>query len=112
MIRGSADEAQRLFLALPEGIPLRDIREEWDYGSEETRLVHLRRTWVAFLRCNPQTSYGIYLGRHDGKYVVGVRDIMEEDVVFTSCEYFDTLEECKDEWMVDIVDATTMIKPS
>lgn len=103
MIRGSGDEAMQVFLSLNEHMRLRDIREEWDYGPSETTFVKLRRTWVAFTRCNPQTSYGMYLGLHDGKYVVGVRDLLSEELRFSSCEYFDTLDECKDEWMADIL---------
>lgn len=103
MMRGSGDEAMKLFLSLNENMTLRDIREEWDYGPSDTTFIKLRRTWVSFTKCNPQTSYGMYLGFNGDKYVVGVRDLLSEDLHFTFCEYFDTLDECKDEWMADII---------
>lgn len=103
MTGASGDYALKLFLSLPDGLPFREVQDEWDYGPDDSRLLRVRRTWAAFTKCNPQTSFGYYLGRHHNKYVVGVRDIMEDELVFTSSELFDTLDECKEEWMVDVL---------
>jgi hypothetical protein len=100
MKKGTKEQAQVYLELLPEEVKQRDYQNEWDYGPEETRLYNMRRWHAVFCKCDPNNSYGVYLGEHDGKYVIGVHNV--GDIYdFNSCEIYDSLDECKNEWMID-----------
>ena len=100
MIKGSKEQAQSYLDSFPQPVDQRDYQNEWDYGPDDTRLYNMRRIYAVFCKCNPNDSYGVYLGKHNDKYVIGIHNL-GDTYDFNSCEIYDSLDECKDEWMID-----------
>jgi len=71
-----------------------------DYGDEKTTLLCLKRANINIFEGDPNNKFGIYLGEHDGKLVVGINDIFHR-FQFNSCELFDSEEEMKNHWRLD-----------
>lgn len=91
-----------LFCEVPEELweMKRNPIHEWDFGDNETVHASLKRLDASFLKCNPDDSYGVYLGKIDGQYAVGVHRLGDK-YNFTKVELFESTDEMYAEWMLD-----------
>lgn len=71
-----------------------------DFGDDKTALLCLKRKGIDIFEGNPNDKFGVYLGEHENKFVVGVNDIGSK-YKFNSCEVFDSEVEMKQTWVLD-----------
>lgn len=78
-----------------EKIPPRD---SLDFGTDGKAGGHLKRRYVPFNEVDDNSDFGIYLGEHENKWIVGIINL---DFKFIGGESFDSLGELKDVWELD-----------
>lgn len=76
----------------------RSPKSEYDFGDEKTVGLKLKRAGKAFDYFNDH-DFGYYLGYYGGKYHVGTHVILS--FVPSKLESFDSLEELKENWILD-----------
>ena len=79
----------------------REPAHEWDFGDNLTVHAPLKRVDRKPFMSNPADTFGLYLGQHEGVYVVAVHKL-GDPYDFTKVEEYDNLEELKEVWMLDI----------
>lgn len=101
MTRGDEATTARLWLGsgvlvAPESGPRRDRS---DFGGPGDVGLNLRRTGRHDIADYGMSDFGIYLGQHDSKFVVAIKDFFSWQP--TTCELFDDLAELKQAWELD-----------
>ena len=98
-------EAARLALAFALATPmtgqLKPRQDRSDFGGEDSYLLKVRRIGRDY-PCGDDVrngDFGIYLGRHDGGYLVALQAILPPDII--GYERFATLAGLKANWELD-----------
>ena len=98
-------EAAKLALALALATPmtgcLKARQDRSDFGGEDSYLLKVRRIGRDY-PCGDDVrdgDFGIYLGRHDGAYLVALQAIFPPDLI--GCERFATLAALRAHWELD-----------
>ena len=100
----SAEAARQAFafaLATPMTGQLRPRQCRSDFGGEDSYLLKVRRIGRDY-PCGDDVrdgDFGIYLGRHDGSFLVALQAIFPPDVI--GYEQFATLAELQVNWELD-----------
>ena len=101
----SAEAARQAFafaLATPMTGQLKPQQDRSDFGGEDSYLLKVRRIGRDY-PCGGDDvrdgDFGIYLGRHDGAYLVALQAIFPPDLI--GCERFQTQVELKAHWELD-----------
>lgn len=81
----------------PVWCPKRIPANNYDFGDSGTLGMHLKRSNIKFQEFDNE-DFGIFLGEHDEKWVIG---ILDDKGYVVSGEYFDSLEELKQAWELD-----------
>lgn len=71
-----------------------------DYGDDQTVGLCLKRKNVIVFEGNPDDKFGIFLGKQEDKFIVGVNKLGSR-FDFTACETFDSFNEMVSEWVLD-----------
>lgn len=71
----------------------------FDYGDDKTVGLNLKRNSYDFGSSDPDNVFGIYLGKHNDGYVVGVKKLDYSG--WSGCEIFDSLGDLHAEWRLD-----------
>ena len=71
----------------------------FDFGDNETIGLHMKRSGKSLLELG-EFDFGLYLGEHEGKWAVGIKD-MKTKLPLVGAELFDSLEQLKEEWQLD-----------
>jgi hypothetical protein len=74
-------------------------KNEYDFGPSNTVWLRLKRAGKNTDQLNPMEDYGVYLGQHGDKFVVGISDF--ESGRPCAYEEFNDLAELKQVWMLD-----------
>jgi hypothetical protein len=83
-------------LVAPEPVPRRDRS---DFGGPGDVGLNLRRTGRRSIADYGMDDFSTYLGEHDGKLVVAIKDFWTWQP--TTCEIFDDLAELRQTWELD-----------
>lgn len=97
----AARQALAFALATPMTGQLKPRQSRSDFGGEDSYLLKVRRIGRDY-PCGDDVrhgDFGIYLGRHDGGYVVGVQAIFPPNVI--GYEQFATLPALRAHWELD-----------
>ena len=100
----SADAARQAFafaLATPMTGQLKPRQDRSDFGGEDSYLLKVRRIGRDY-PCGDDVrdgDFGIYLGRHDGGFLVALQAIFPPDVI--GYEQFTTLAALRAHWELD-----------
>jgi hypothetical protein len=97
----AARQALTLALATPLTGRLRLRQDRSEFGSEDSYLLKVRRIGrnYPFGDDVQDGDFGMYLGRHDGGYVIALQSILPADII--GLERFATLAELKANWELD-----------
>ena len=97
----AARQALALALATPMTGRLKARQDRSDFGGEDSYLLKVRRIGRDY-PCGDDVrdgDFGIYLGCHDGAYLIALQAIFPPDLI--GCERFATLAELKANWELD-----------
>ena len=101
MRKESNQLAYKLHTKLPENLTKRTHVHQTDFGDVGTLGWKLKRKGCyAVGDTNADNLYAMYLGEHDGKYVVGVLNL-GSNRDFSSSELFDNRDEMRTHWVVE-----------
>lgn len=78
----------------------RQSSHELDFGDDATRLKCVKRKGCNPFESDPNNNFGLFLGLHEGVYVIGVSNLGNH-CDFNATETFETEEEMKGEWILD-----------
>jgi hypothetical protein len=82
--------------ARPDFVP----RGRSDFGGPNSVRQNLRRIGVQYMADDaPADCFGVYLGQHGDKWLVGIKDIWSWEIV--KIEEYDSLGELKQCWELD-----------
>jgi hypothetical protein len=71
-----------------------------DYGDDKTVGLCLKRKNVNVFKGDPDNNFGIFLGKQEDKFIVGISKLGSK-FDFTGCETFDDFNEMVSEWVLD-----------
>ena len=97
----AARQAFAFALATPITGRLKHRQDRSDFGGEDSNLLKVRRVGRDY-PCGDGVrdgDFGLYLGRHDGGYVVALQAIFPADII--GYERSATLPELKASWELD-----------
>ena len=97
----AARQALAFALATPMTGQLKPRQDRSDFGGEDSYLLKVRRIGRDY-PCGDDVrdgDFGIYLGRHDGGYLVALQAIFPPDII--GCEWFATLPALRAHWELD-----------
>jgi hypothetical protein len=101
MKRFDSELAYKVLMDMPVfGISTRECTHELDFGDDETRLKCVKRKGSSIANCEPNNTYGLFLGLHEGVYVIGVSNLGNH-ANLNATETFETEEEMKQHWILD-----------
>ena len=93
--------AYGLYNNLPAEPKKRTSVHQIDFGNKDTLGWKLKRKGCyAIGDTSADNTYGMYLGEHDGKFVVGVLNLGSLKH-FSATELFDTKDEMQTHWVVE-----------
>lgn len=101
-MRGTSLDACRYWSVSPVFCQKRDVTCRGDFGDEKTIGLSLRRLGVSGSSLSghdPDDAFGVYLGRHDDGWVVGIKRLDYSG--WSGCEVFKTLEDLQRRWELD-----------
>jgi hypothetical protein len=101
-IRGEqidADQAYEYWLDSPIWGTKRPSKNDSDFGDTQTVGKHLKRSGLTFHQFEDNLDFGLYLGEHKGKWVVGIKN--EDGSKLAGGEVFDSLSDLKQAWILD-----------
>jgi len=98
MVQGDVSAANEYLMDCPVLVDKRVPTDAFDYGDEQTVLLHLKRVGSS-IGDRKEDNYGLYLGYHSDGYVVGIKNFLGNG--FIGCEVFETIEEMKTIWQLD-----------
>jgi hypothetical protein len=97
----AARQAFALALATPMTGRLKERRDRADFGGADSHLLKVRRIGREY-PCGDDVvdgDFGMYLGPHNGVYVVALQSILPAD--FIGQERFESLDELRRFWELD-----------
>jgi hypothetical protein len=101
MKRSDSSVALSILVDMPlSGISTRQSMSAFDYGDEKTVLKCVKRKGCDIFGGDYNNKFGLFLGLHEGVYVIGVSNL-GEPANFNATETFETQEEMKHHWILD-----------
>jgi len=77
----------------------RPTKNASDFGDAQTVGLHLKRSCLTFHQLDITLDFGLFLGEHDGKWIVGIKN--EDASKLIGGEVFDSLSELRQAWELD-----------
>ena len=100
MTRSDATLAYTALLDAPAFAEPRIPTDALDFGDSQTIMLSLKRRNTNIFEGDPNNKFGLFLGNHKDKFVVGIHNLGNK-LNFNATESFESLEEMKSEWQLD-----------
>jgi len=100
----STDAARQAFafaMATPVTGTIQQRIDRSDFGDADSCWLKVRRIGrdYPFGDDVKDGDFGLYLGQHEGEYVVALQSILPGDII--GCEHFDSLAQLRASWELD-----------